>query len=58
MGDWGDFHADDAQADRDYWNTKYAESTCHEHGDTTYYDAESGEWECYDCIDEEDMVNG
>lgn len=47
-----------SQEDDDYWNTKYAESSCHTHGETTYYDAESGEWECYECIDEEDMQNG
>lgn len=58
--EWEDFHADDAQADRDHWNDKYWDSVpeCDLHGDTQYYNVESGEYECYDCIDEEDMQNG
>lgn len=49
----------EGQEDRDYWNNKYAEAPeCEIHGDTTYYEPDSGEWECYDCIDEEDMYNG
>lgn len=50
--------SDEGQADRDYWNTKYAEAECYVHGDTMYFDTDADEWECYDCIDEEDMVNG
>ena len=47
-----------SREDDDYWNTKYAEALCHLHGDTMYWNPELGEWECYDCIDEEDMQNG
>lgn len=49
----------EGQEDRDYWNNLYADTPeCEVHGDTQYYNPESGEWECYDCIDEEDMLNG
>ncbi len=50
---------DYGQVDRDYWNVKWAEvPECDLHGDTQYYNAESGEYECYDCVDEEDMQSG
>lgn len=42
-----------------WWNQKYEDaSECEVHGDVQYYNSESGEWECYDCADEEDMANG
>ena len=45
--------------DDEYWNDKYELAPeCEIHGDTQYHNAESGEWECYDCIDEQDMMNG
>lgn len=44
--------------DRDYWNGEYADAPeCELHGDTMYYEPESGEWECYDCADEREMLN-
>lgn len=36
-----------AREDDDYWNVKYAEAECYEHGDTMIYD--EGEWVCTDC---------
>lgn len=45
-----------SREDDDYWNTKYAEAECYEHGDNMYWEPEEGEWKCYDC-DEEDELN-
>lgn len=48
-----------SREDDDYWNNRYAEvPECEVHGDTQYFNSEADEWECYDCIDEEDMHNG
>ena len=47
-----------SREDDDHWNTKYAEASCQLHGDTMYWNPEAVEWECYDCINEEDMING
>jgi hypothetical protein len=48
-----------SREDDDYWNVKYAEAhECEIHGDTQYHNSELGEYECYECIDEEDMQNG
>ena len=59
MGDWEDWHANDAQADRSYWNNQPIHiPECELHGDTQYFNHDADAWECYDCIDEEDMQNG
>jgi hypothetical protein len=45
-----------SREDDEYWNTKYAEASCHEHGDAEmYYDPNEGEWGCYQC-DEDDAI--
>lgn len=43
----------EGQEDRDYWNDKYAEATCHTHGDVMYYDEDEAEWRCPDCEENE-----
>lgn len=46
-----------AREDDDYWNVKYAEASCYEHGDENmWYDELTGEWVCGldDSEDEED----
>lgn len=54
----GPMSEDYGRADRDYWNGEYADAPeCELHGDTMYYEPESGEWECYDCADEREMLN-
>jgi hypothetical protein len=41
---------DYGQYDRDYWNTKYAEASCHTHGEwAMLYDEDSEEWVCQEC---------
>ena len=48
-----------SREDDNYWNNKYGGAPeCEVHGDTQYFNSEADEWECYDCIDEEDMYNG
>lgn len=48
-----------SREDDNYWNEKYDHAPeCEVHGDTQYFNSEADEWECYDCIDEEDMYNG
>lgn len=42
-----------SRSDDDYWNVKYAEATCHEHGDVMYYDEDEAEWRCPDCEENE-----
>lgn len=42
-----------SREDDDYWNVKYAEATCHEHGDVMYYDEDEAEWRCPDCEENE-----
>lgn len=45
-----------AREDDDYWNTKYAEAECYEHGaDEMVYDTEAGEWVCRDCEDHDEL---
>ena len=40
----------EAQEDRDYWSTKYAEAECYEHGDESmHYDEDEAEWICDEC---------
>lgn len=40
-----------SREDDDYWNTKYAEASCYEHGeDGMWFDSYSNEWVCDDCI--------
>lgn len=47
-----------SREDDEYWNTKYAEAECYEHGeDFTWYNSLSGEWECDECLTE-DELNG
>lgn len=42
-----------SREDDDYWNTKYAEASCHKHpGSDMYYDEDEGEWLCDDCQSE------
>lgn len=39
-----------SREDDDYWNTKYAEASCHLHGDDyMYYDEDLEEWVCEEC---------
>ena len=47
--------SDNGREDRDYWNDKYAEASCHEHGDDDmHYDTQAGEWFCGECdLDDE-----
>lgn len=48
-----------SREDDAYWNNLYGDyPECEAHGDTLYYNTEAGEYECYDCVDEEDMING
>lgn len=36
-----------SREDDDYWNTKYAEASCYEHGEEfMWYDSISGDWVC------------
>lgn len=42
-----------SREDDDYWNTKYAEASCHEHGDTMDYDEDLEEWYCFECLENE-----
>jgi len=45
-----------SRSDDDYWNTKYAEASCHEHGgDDMIYDTEEGEWICLTCEDDDEI---
>ena len=45
-----------SREDDEYWNVKYAEASCHEHGgDWMYFDAPSGEWVCIECETEDDL---
>ncbi len=37
-----------SREDDDYWSVKYAEATCHEHGEM-YYDEDAEDWRCSDC---------
>lgn len=39
-----------AKEDDDYWNEKYAEASCHEHGaDPMEWDSDAAEWFCVEC---------
>lgn len=43
------------QEDDDWFNSKYAEASCWDHGtDNMYYDEDTAEWVCLDCEDDED----
>lgn len=45
-----------AREDDEYWNTKYAEASCYEHGeDWMYFDGPSGEWVCVECETEDEL---
>jgi len=45
-----------SRTDDGYWDTKYAEASCHEHGadDMTY---EDGEWVCIECEYDNEGLN-
>lgn len=38
-----------SREDDDYFNTKYAEATCHQHGDSMSWDEDEAEWFCLEC---------
>lgn len=38
-----------SREDDAYWNEKYAEAECYEHGDTMVYDEDEAEWVCTEC---------
>jgi hypothetical protein len=42
-----------SREDDEYWNTKYAEASCHEHGDMEW-DEDEAEWFCLVCEEEEE----
>lgn len=42
-----------SREDDEYWSTKYAEASCHTHGEM-YYDGGIDEWICQDCENEEE----
>lgn len=45
-----------AREDDDWFNVKYAEATCYEHGpDDMYYDEDAGEHFCQECVNEDDI---
>lgn len=47
---------DEGQADRDYWNVRYAEASCLEHGeDNMNYNTLDGEWYCAECEEQEEL---
>jgi len=42
-----------SRSDDDYWNNKYAEASCYEHGGAEmHYDPNADEWGCYVCDEE------
>lgn len=44
-----------SRTDDDYWNTRYAEASCYEHGDENmWWDSLEGEWICVICQGEEE----
>lgn len=46
-----------SREDDDYWNVKYAEASCHEHGpDEMYYSHTEGEHYCLACDREEELT--
>lgn len=47
-----------SREDDEHWDTKYAEASCHEHGDADMtYDTDEGEWVCIEC-EYDDELNG
>lgn len=49
----------EGQEDRDYWNDKYAEASCHDHGsEEMWYDEEDCDWVCGACIWEQSQYGG
>lgn len=43
-----------SREDDDHWNTKYAEPSCHEHGEEPmYWDGGIDEWCCQECNEED-----
>lgn len=47
-----------SREDDDYWNEKYAEASCPEHGATPEmrYSDIAGEWICGECQDEDEVT--
>jgi hypothetical protein len=46
-----------SREDDAYWNTKYAEASCHVHGeDGMYYDGGADEWYCQDCENDDENL--
>lgn len=44
-----------SREDDDWFNVKYAEASCHEHGpDEMYFDEDAGEHFCQECINEDE----
>lgn len=50
MSDWSDRFSE-GRLDELYWSAKYAEATCHEHGDSMEWDEDEAEWYCPECED-------
>lgn len=46
-----------SREDDDWFNVKYAEASCYEHGagDHMYFDAEASEWFCEECDHDDEM---
>lgn len=50
-------HLMGSREDDDYWDTKYAEASCHEHGDEEmHWDEEEAEWYCYSCEEADELT--
>jgi len=46
-----------SREDDAYWDTKYAEASCHAHGaDSMEYDPVEEEWICWDCEDDKENL--
>lgn len=46
-----------SREDDDYWNTKYAEASCYEHGEGDHMWYDGLEWQCDNCgyVDYDDV---
>lgn len=45
-----------SREDDEYWDTKYAEAECYEHGaDEMYYSHSEGDWYCLMCQKEDEI---
>ena len=46
-----------SREDDGWWDVKYAEASCHEHGDEDmYWDAMEGEWYCGYCFIDDELT--